>query len=74
MHQRDGPQVNLNYSRDHSVDESLEYMVCDGLSLRTGSTPMAALTLAQVNWNAAMLQTDDIKDSIMSKTPTYSKL
>lgn len=31
-----GSKVNLNYSRDHTVDESLDYMVCEnGPLIRT---------------------------------------
>ncbi|KXS95758.1 hypothetical protein AC578_1728 [Pseudocercospora eumusae] len=54
-----GTKAVINYSRDHSVDDGLDYIAV---------------------WNAAMLQTTDVKDALLSglskskRTPTFQKL
>ncbi|XP_057377540.1 delta(3,5)-Delta(2,4)-dienoyl-CoA isomerase, mitochondrial-like isoform X4 [Daphnia carinata] len=54
-----GSKHNLNYARDHSVEEGLNYMVV---------------------WNAAMLQSEDLRVAAMASTdrkgppPVFSKL
>lgn len=52
-----GTKELLNYSRDHSVADGLNYTAI---------------------WNAAMVQTQDVKDAMLSglqkRKPTFSKL
>ncbi|KXT09700.1 hypothetical protein AC579_8948 [Pseudocercospora musae] len=54
-----GTKAVINYSRDHSVEDGLDYIAV---------------------WNAAMLQTTDVKDALLSglskskRTPTFQKL
>ncbi|KAK4503902.1 hypothetical protein PRZ48_004817 [Zasmidium cellare] len=52
-----GTKAVINYTRDHSVADGLDYIAV---------------------WNAAMLQTKDVKDALMSglqkRTPTFEKL
>lgn len=54
-----GTKHHMNYSRDHSVEEGLKYMV---------------------TWNAAMLQSEDVRIAIMASmdrkgpAPVFSKL
>jgi delta(3,5)-delta(2,4)-dienoyl-CoA isomerase len=52
-----GTKAILNYSRDHTIVDGLNYTAL---------------------WNAAMLQTQDVNDAMLSglqkKTPTFSKL
>lgn len=68
-----GSKINLNFSRDHTVDESLEYMVSFNFPY-LHSIPH----FSQTTWNMAMLQTEDIPKSIQAQMtkerPTFSKL
>ncbi|EME46055.1 hypothetical protein DOTSEDRAFT_70148 [Dothistroma septosporum NZE10] len=52
-----GTKAVINYSRDHSVADGLDYIAV---------------------WNSAMLQTQDVKDALLSgiqkRTPTFEKL
>lgn len=71
---------HLNYARDHTIDESLEYQVCYS-SYSFGvvfSLGLLVYPTTQATWNSAMLQTPDImtaaEASMTGQTPTYPKL
>ena len=76
-----GSKVILNYSRDHSVDEGLEYVVSGNtqhglFSISSDSTSL--LPPLQLTWNSAMLQTEDIAKAVQAamakEQPVFSKL
>lgn len=74
-----GTKDNLNFARDHGVDEALKRQVrrrrmcgCDA-ALTEPQPPQR-----QAVWNAAMLQTEDIIKAAQAgatgETPTFAKL
>ena len=79
-----GSKVILNYSRDHTVDEGLEYVV--SVSVQRGlfliefcfTSLLSPLLLLQLTWNSAMLQTEDIAKAVQAamtkEQPVFSKL
>lgn len=64
-----GTKAIMNYSRDHSTLDGLEY---------TTTYTIYFSQFSQSRWNMAMLQTDDISDAIQANmkksTPSFSKL
>ena len=78
-----GSKVILNYSRDHSVDEGLEYVVSANVQHRLfliefSFTSLLFLLPLQLTWNSAMLQTEDIAKAVQAamtkEQPVFSKL
>ena len=80
-----GTKVNLLYSRDHPVPDSLRFMVSPPVPPHPASLlvpiPRSSHPPPQAAWNMSMLQTDDILKSVQAamekKGPvaiTYSKL
>ena len=75
-----GTKVNLLYSRDHPVPDSLRFMVSPPRP-PPPRVPRSSHPPPQAAWNMSMLQTDDILKSVQAamekKGPeavTYSKL
>lgn len=71
-----GSKINMNYSRDHTVDEGLHFAV--SLMHCLHSRPHCFCSTLQVVWNSAMLQSEDVSKAIMAaiqkEKAVFSKL
>lgn len=71
-----GSKINLNYSRDHTVDEGLHFAV--SLMDCLHSRPHCFCSILQLVWNSAMLQSEDLSKAIMAavqkEKAVFSKL
>ena len=76
-----GTKVNLNYARDHNIQEGLDFVV--SLFLYTNSwwgKQTAECFALQAHWNKSMLQSEDILKAAMAmiskseEAPEFSKL
>lgn len=60
-----GSKINMNYSRDHTVDEGLHFAV--SLIHCLYSRPYYCFcSMLQVVWNSTMLQSEDVGKAIMA--------
>ena len=76
-----GSKVNLNYSRDHPVDNALEYAVSKiSTQLQAKNSLFLSLppSLRKAVWNSAMLQSEDIlkavQANVQKEKPIFAKL
>ena len=62
-----GTKVNLNYARDHSVQDALEFVVRTETHKRLFSIPMKMDLLSfQAMWNSFSMQSEDVVKAAMA--------
>lgn len=74
-----GSKVNLIYSRDHSVEEGLKFMVIFVILIYLKiCIDLIKFNKKKTVWNASMLQSEDTMKAAMAslskETPVFSKL
>lgn len=60
-----GSKINMNYSRDHTVDEGLQFAVSQ-IHCLYSRPHYCFCSMLQVVWNSTMLQSEDVSKAIMA--------